>query len=201
MSTVRWRLINLFDAINTYGYITKSARIDLGIEKSHHNDAFVIACGTDQKRAETMIIEQLRRNNRSLETFKDAKYIDLRNGEIRTGCELFSGRRKRNKNKSGENLRVYRAQKVRKGKRSIRWQRYSLRPSDIVLHEGIKRVVKGVHSYGKAIFLWNERGKYSVMIKNIKPLLHRSGLSQLWTNGDKSAKAGEAISVATISQP
>ncbi|MEA1969954.1 MAG: hypothetical protein U9N77_17265, partial [Thermodesulfobacteriota bacterium] len=34
----------------TYGYITKSKRIEQELEKSHHNDAFVIANGSTQTR-------------------------------------------------------------------------------------------------------------------------------------------------------
>ena len=159
MSTVRWRLINHFDAVNMYGYQTKSARIKMGLEKSHHNDAFVIACGTTQQRAQPTYIKQRRRNNRSLEKFYDAKYIDLRTGEKASGQELSSGRRTRNRNLDGEHLRPYRAHKVKSGRRSIRRQRYALQPGDIVLHEGAKRAVKGVHSYGKYVKLENATGK------------------------------------------
>ena len=46
MSMVRWKLVNLLNCAHTYGYITKSKRIEYGIEKTHANDAFVIAGGT-----------------------------------------------------------------------------------------------------------------------------------------------------------
>jgi len=73
MSIVRWKLVNLLrDAGNivshTYGYITKSNRIALGLEKSHGTDAFVIAGGTDQIRTRPYICIQTRRNNRALQT-------------------------------------------------------------------------------------------------------------------------------------
>jgi len=48
------------------------------IEKSHHNDAFVIAGGSNQVRAKTQAIEQIRRHKRSMEQFYDAKYLDTR---------------------------------------------------------------------------------------------------------------------------
>ncbi len=177
MSTVRWRLINHFDALNTYGYITKSARIALGLEKSHHNDAFVIACGTTQQRADTTIVQQRRRNNRSLEKFYDAKYIDIRTGEKARGQELSSGRRTRNKNRSGANLRKYRGAKVSKGRRSIRRQRYRLQPGDIVLHEGVKRVVKGVCGRGKSLALRTDDKKTQyVPTKTATPVRMRNGL-------------------------
>jgi len=72
MSTVRWILVNkLRDAGNivnhTYGYITKSNRIALGLEKSHGTDAFVIAGGTMQERSSiSFLIKQVRKCNRKL---------------------------------------------------------------------------------------------------------------------------------------
>ena len=66
MSMVRWRLVNQTGAGHTYGYITKSNRIGLDIEKSHINDAFVIAGGTNQARAEELLVKQVRKSNRKL---------------------------------------------------------------------------------------------------------------------------------------
>ncbi|HDL16055.1 MAG TPA: hypothetical protein ENH28_07890, partial [Euryarchaeota archaeon] len=51
MNIVRWRLVNTLKCDWTYGYITKHDRIKLGMEKSHVNDAFVIAGGTTQSRS------------------------------------------------------------------------------------------------------------------------------------------------------
>ena len=78
MTTVRWRLTSELSATHTYGYITKSGRIALNLEKTHYNDAFVIAGGSTQKRATPIFMGQKRRNNRKLETFVDAKYGDKR---------------------------------------------------------------------------------------------------------------------------
>lgn len=72
MSMVRWRLVNtLRDMCNavshTYGYITKSRRIELKLSKSHINDAFVIAGGNNQIRLPIQhIIQQVRKCNRKL---------------------------------------------------------------------------------------------------------------------------------------
>jgi N6-L-threonylcarbamoyladenine synthase len=71
MSMVRWRLINQTGAEHTFGYMTKSGRIALKLEKSHVNDAFVIAGGTDQGRAGQLLIRQVRKCNRKL--FKGAR--------------------------------------------------------------------------------------------------------------------------------
>ena len=72
MSTVRRKLINMLrEAENivthTYGYITKSNRIALGLEKSHSTDAFVIAGGTfKEKSSQNYLIQQVRKCNRKL---------------------------------------------------------------------------------------------------------------------------------------
>jgi len=67
MNIVRKKLIDILACDQTYGYITKHDRIKLGLEKSHINDAFVIAHGTEQVRSEyTYISKQVRRQNRSL---------------------------------------------------------------------------------------------------------------------------------------
>ena len=67
MNIVRWRLVNTLKCDWTYGYITKHARIKLDMEKSHANDAFVIAGGTTQSRSKPYKLTQTRRNNRSLQ--------------------------------------------------------------------------------------------------------------------------------------
>jgi hypothetical protein len=51
----------------TYGYKTFTDRIDLGFEKTHYTDAFVIAEGTTQQRVTPIVIQQKRRNNRTLQ--------------------------------------------------------------------------------------------------------------------------------------
>jgi len=72
MSTVRWKLVaklkELFSKVSvTYGYLTKMKRVELGLPKTHSDDAFVIAGGDSQRRTVPFIIKQVRRNNRRLE--------------------------------------------------------------------------------------------------------------------------------------
>lgn len=68
MNVIRKRLLEWFpDAIETFGYITKTNRYQHGIEKTHSNDAFVIAGGTDQDRDTERVIIFKRKNNRSLQ--------------------------------------------------------------------------------------------------------------------------------------
>jgi hypothetical protein len=87
MSMVRWRLIQETGASHTFGYITKSARITLGLAKTHINDAFVIAGGLRHKRGTSLIFKQVRKCNRKL--FKGAR-SHVRNTAAR---EVFGFRR------------------------------------------------------------------------------------------------------------
>lgn len=67
MTTVRWKIVNTLGCKHTYGYITKHNRIKQGLEKSHVNDAFVIAGGVSQERCIPYQVKQIRRNNRCLQ--------------------------------------------------------------------------------------------------------------------------------------
>ncbi len=67
INNIRWRLVEQLGAEHTYGYVTKYQRNNLGLEKSHVNDAFVIAGGTTQPRCRPYEVIQVRRNNRSLQ--------------------------------------------------------------------------------------------------------------------------------------
>jgi len=137
MSMVKKKLaeeLNKTFIVNTtYGYETKSKRIALGLDKTHYNDAFVIAGGTEEhKRVEPINFVQRRRNNRSLELFYDAKYIDTRTGKVASGKELFNGRTTRNKELNTENLHKYRGTKKSAGRRQIRKQHYFYQAGDLV---------------------------------------------------------------------
>lgn len=153
MSIVRWKLVNALGCEHTYGHVTKTKRIESGLVKSHANDAFCIAGGAAQERTQPFKVEQVRRNNRSLELFYDARYVDIRTGEKASGGELFSGRRTRNKNLNEPNLCIFRGQKLSKGRRSIRKMRYAYQPNDTVLFTGQKYAVKGIQNKGAYIKL------------------------------------------------
>jgi hypothetical protein len=175
MSTVRRKLVNTFGCQYNYGYITKTKRKALSLEKTHYNDAFVIAGGGNQKRIEPIYFEQVRRNNRSLEKFYDAKYIDIRTGKPATGQKLFNGRRIRNKNYSTENLRKFRGQRLSKGQRRIRAKRYFYQPKDMVVYEEQKYIVKGVQNRGSYVKL--EGLPRPVRIELVRPYLFRKGFT------------------------
>lgn len=174
MTMVRWGIVSQLGCRHTYGYITKHKRIELGLEKSHVNDAFCIAGGTDQSRVASLQINQVRRNNRSLEKFYDAKYTDIRTGKVATGQELNCGRRTRNREMSGENMHCYRGQKISKGRVSIRKKRYAYQPGDTVIYDSRKFVVKGIQNKGAYIKL----AELTKPVKTImvKPLYYGKGL-------------------------
>lgn len=137
--------------LQAYGADTKAVRKFLGLEKSHVNDAYCMGEFHPGVRASMRIFQKSRRNNRILETFRDAKYIDSRDGVRRSGKELFNGRTTRNKNLNTENLHKYRSKKVVKGHRSVRRMRYDIRPGDIVIYDSKRYVSKGCRNYGRTV--------------------------------------------------
>jgi len=180
MNIVRWKLVNQLkekynNVEHTYGYITKNHRINNKIKKSHCNDAFCIAKGINQVRIKPFLVKQIKRNNRSLETFKDAKYIDIRTSDTVAASNLNCGRRTRNKNKNDENLKVYRGRKVRKGIRSIRKTRYFYQPNDLVLFENKIWLVKGTQSLGKQVWIDRNGVKKTPNPKKLKILKFGKG--------------------------
>lgn len=60
-----WKDITDLEVV--YGYETFCKRIELGIDKSHANDAFVIASGINQERSHSFQIIQKHKNNRKLQ--------------------------------------------------------------------------------------------------------------------------------------
>jgi RRXRR protein/HNH endonuclease len=178
MSTVYQKLLDILKAEQAYGYETKFNREQLELPKSHHNDAFVIAGGTTQVRIKPLMLEQIRRNKRSMEQFYDAKYIDTRTGKKQSGSILFSGRRTRNKNLNGENLRIYRGQKLSPGQRRIKKQRYRYNPNDYVKFENKKYRVIGMQNHGFGVKIANYPGVANkvVSVLKVQPIKRRSGI-------------------------
>lgn len=171
MTAVRWQMYGkvkkLFPDVNvhlSYGASTKCKRRELDITKSHVNDAFVIGNLHPRHRARPVVLQKKRRNNRILEKFYDAKYIDKRTGKTATGQQLANGRTNRNRNTDTENLHKYRAKKISKGRCSIRTARYKIQPHDIVLYKGEISETKGCQNHGTYLVI----GKKSAPIKKVK---------------------------------
>ena len=193
MSTIYKRIVEGLEVEQAFGYETSFNRKELGLSKSHHNDAFVIAGGTTQKRVIPLMIEQIRRHKRSLEQFYDAKYIDLRSGEKVSGSTLNSGRRTRNKNLNGENLRMYRSLKVSSGQRRIKKQRYTYNPNDYVKFEDkIYRVI-GMQNLGTGVKIADYPGVANkvVNVNKVQPIKRRSGLCASTKIGNDSSTRAE----------
>ena len=178
MSVLATRLSDYFDEYTTtQGYLTANLRQKYGIEKSHLNDAFIIAGGTDITLRTNNVYsrQKLRNNNRVLQLFYDAKYIDSRDGKQKTGKELSSGRTRRSRELNYDNLRRFRKTKVKKGRVSIRRKHYQLRPHDVVLNTKTNKIetVKGVQNSGAVIKF--QTGK-TCLIKNVVSLYHVNGM-------------------------
>ncbi len=121
-----------------------------------------------------------RRNNRCLEKFYDAKYIDVRDGKVKTGAELGCQRINRRELRiSDKSQRIYRGKKKSSGRRSVRKQRYSIRPGDVLICNNRKTTAEGVHCNGTRVTI--ERQSYS--IKNITLLYHMGGWIKTTING------------------
>ncbi len=68
MNVIRKRLLEFYtEAEETFGYETKVKRREIELEKSHSNDAFVIAEGKNQVRSKEFEVIQKRKNNRCLQ--------------------------------------------------------------------------------------------------------------------------------------
>lgn len=91
------RLSGKYDVKVGYGYQTKINRRNAGLRKFHYTDAVCINDYKDVTLTENIyIVDQKRCNDRSMETFSDAKYIDVRDGKekveihyIRKGFQML----------------------------------------------------------------------------------------------------------------
>ena len=183
MNSVKWKIYELlkerYPTLNihlTNGVLTKRTRLDRNIQKSHSNDAYCMGCFYPSHRSKTLYYKKKRRNNRVLSKFYDAKIIDIRNGEIKTGKELSCNRTKRNIPRNNEeNLRIFRGQKVKEGYYSIRKTRYEFQPNDVVLFNNRKYKVVGTHNKGNSIQLIVDNKKKDVSPKKLKHLYHTNG--------------------------
>ena len=178
MSILAVRLSDYFDNYQTtQGYITANLRHLYQIEKSHRNDAFVIAGGTNQDTRTSNIYLRTKvfNNNRVLQRFYDARYIDRRDGKKKSGKELSSGRTRRSKEIPYDNQRIFHQKKVTKGRVSIRRNHYQIRPHDILLNTKTDRIeiAKGVMNRGKTVLLQNKK---TVSASKVICLYHVNGL-------------------------
>ena len=142
MNTVKWYI---YDTVKnehpelcvhiTYGTVTKRTRLRRHLEKTHANDAYCIGKLRPLHRAKPVFYKKRRRNNRILEKFYDAKYVDMRDKTIKKGAELSCGRTNRSVPRNNpQNERIHRGEKTSKGRRVIRKNHYTIQPGDTVLY-------------------------------------------------------------------
>ena len=170
MTSVRWDMLKRIrkvcpgvDVQITYGVATKASRKDLNLPKSHANDAYAMGRFHPKHRTQTEIFRKKRRNNRILEKFYDAKYVDIRTGRVRKASELGCNRTKRCiPRNNGQNERCFRGNKKSNGRRSIRKQRYEMQPGTILKTPFGKRTAKGVHCNGTRVIV--EAGNKTISI-------------------------------------
>lgn len=162
MNIVRWYIVNelkeRFPGIGihtTYGSYTKASRRILGqIEKSHANDAYAMGEFHPSHRAHESVFKKSRRNNRVLSKFYDAKYIDSRTGEVKSGSELGCNRTNRSiSRKNSNNERIFRGDKISKGRVSTKSKRHSVQSGDKVIYKGRKYTSQGTLNLGATILL------------------------------------------------
>lgn len=178
MNTVKWDIYNqvkgLADDVRiTYGAATKISRADLGLEKSHVNDAFAMGDFHPETRAPSELYTKRRRNNRILEKFYDAKYIDARDGTKKSGAQLGCQRTNRREPRMSEkNLRICHGAKIKSGQRRIRTQRYEIQPGDKILFEGQRYTSAGIQNKGAYVSI---AGHNPIAVKKCRLISHCGG--------------------------
>ena len=161
MSTVRWvmyrDLVLKHPEINIhiqYGAKTSVTRKSLHLAKTHANDAYCIGTLHPKHRTAELVYQKKRRNNRILAKFYDAKYIDIRDGEKKSGAVLSCGRTNRRESRhSDKNQCIYRGKKCSAGRTSVRKRRYAYQPGDTIVFRNKKAFVIGAQHYGQYVSL------------------------------------------------
>lgn len=177
MNMVRWelfeRLSNDYDVEVGYGYQTKINRRESGLRKFHYNDALCINNYKETTLTKSIyIVDQKRCNNRSMENFSDAKYIDVRDGKEKSGNTLYKERisnapSKRVMQKEYiNNMRMFRGEKTQKGKRTFVCNSYCLKCGDLIYinfgkHKGnvaeVKTIQKNTSGSFKISFTYKDQ--------------------------------------------
>lgn len=170
---------------NTFGSFTKTTRIAIKLPKDHHIDAFCIANYPNinnilndssninfSKIKEPILFVQYRRHNRSMSIFYDAKYIDKRDGSIKTGKELSKTERIHRKCKAykiNKNIKFSHGSLSKKTKLGI------IKKHDIVLFDN--KYYEALGMSNDNVMLNNPNIKFKSLSK-LSLVCHRTGLIQ-----------------------
>ena len=178
MNAVKWYIYEQVKALGvethfTYGVTTAEKRKALNIEKTHANDAYAMGEYHPKHKAHEAKYQKKRRNNRVLEKFYDAKFVDTRDSKTKKASELGSNRNKRSvPRNNNQNERKYRGEKKSKGRRTIRKTRHEIQPGAVCVVNNRKIKAKGCHCNGTRVLMAD--GK-SYAISKVKVLYQPSG--------------------------
>ena len=180
MNAVRFRIQELVEKAlsdvsvhRTYGSVTKRERLRRHLPKTHANDAYCIGTFHPKHRNRPVAYQKVRRNNRVLEKFYDARYQDVRDGEIKHASELGTNRTNRSVPRNNpQNERCFRGEKKSKGRRTIRTKRYPIPSGTVVMYRGRPYTSRGCKHYGKYVTL---EGHKAVKTSDVTVLRYASG--------------------------
>lgn len=180
------------NVFKTYGYITKADRINLGLDKTHYNDSYIIALSrvnniTTVNNIIPYKYMQFRRHNRQLvDAIRDRYYKDgivtiARNRNKRTDQlepslkeykeELLPLYPKKEVYQRISNLKV--VPSIKRYKTSIK--NISVPYGSVVLYNGERHIVKGTFNKGKNLRLVDKPSE-NINFKNVRLLQRNTGI-------------------------
>lgn len=121
------------------------------LTNSHVNDAFVMGQFHPKHRSKPICYKKKRRNNRCLEKFYDAKYIDSRDGKSEAAKSCLMAESAGIIRKTQRIYISIGCKKVTPGRRAIRRQHYPIQPHDIIVYNGNKIEVSGCQHKGTRV--------------------------------------------------
>lgn len=156
----------------TYGFETKAKRYEYGIEKTHNNDAYLVALGENapSKRIEHIVYEQFSRNSRKyIYATKQRKYASKIDGKWKTVCN----NRKKAMEQKNDSLFEYRNKYGQKSVSKLKATKgfqpfvdrtnYQFDAGDLVSLEGKFCVISGNSNGGTYVRIKGQG------VKNFKP--------------------------------
>lgn len=175
MSLIRNRLVSELQKEYTgkriyedFGYITKTNRIEAGLPKTHFNDALNIHNIPEVNLCKYVyIVNQKRCNDRCMESFHDAQYIDARDGKKKSGSELALNRQTRSQDPHKvQNDRIYRQEKISKGERRTKNKHHPIKAGDIIEIDGQKYKMGKTNARGQQVVAYSFDNYIKVKVFN-----------------------------------
>lgn len=174
------------DVSTTFGYITKERRYELGIGKSHNNDAYICALNGNtpsKNRVEPYFYGQYARNNRKFVYAQtQRKYTGIIDGE-----KVIVHNRKKALNQKTDSLEDFREKygvaevsklTVLQGMRKMTSrEEFLFNKGDLIKHNGKNHVVSGTSNGGKYVRLMNQ-GTKNFKLNELKLLEKSKGFAR-----------------------